>query len=138
VTCKHEHGDNVEPLMGWVCGQCFTIIGDRPKRYGFINAGLLGFDAVKGGELQEVVWMADILKSAEGTTLGVFLAAIARRFERKGGLDRTAAYAAALDAAKMIEAPFGHPDHDWSRASAIDIADEDMSYWDCDVAGGNG
>ncbi len=32
---------------------------------------------------------------------------------------------------------FGHPDYDWSRASAIDIADEEMTYWDEETSGAN-
>ncbi|MBO9398772.1 hypothetical protein J7400_19030 [Shimia sp. R9_2] len=55
---------------------------------------------------------------------------------RAKGLDPREATKLALDLTKDIGAPFADPDHDWSRTAAIDIADEDMCYWDCD--GGEG
>lgn len=61
----------------------------------------------------------------------MFLLAVARRFEKRGGLDAEAAMNAALDAVKLMDAEFGNKDYDWSRMSAIDVADEDMTYWDC-------
>lgn len=140
MTCKHEHGDTVSPLMGWVCGQCFKVLDDRPKRYAMVGIKVpADWDGkIHSGMRQEIVWQADVRKSAEGTTLSAFIAAVARRFERRGGLDPQDAYQQALDAIKLMEVEFGHPDYDWSRLSAIDVADEEMTYWDHDETAGNG
>lgn len=32
--CKNEHGGHVALAAGWVCGQCWRIIGERPVKYG--------------------------------------------------------------------------------------------------------
>lgn len=127
-SCNHKHGDNIPALMGWVCGQCFKVLGNRPKKYG--TAGC------SRGPRQEIVWQADVLKSAQGTTLSTFVTAVARRFERRGGVDKETAFLMALEAVAGIGEQFGSPDCDWSRMSAIDVADEEMTYWD-DVGGGN-
>lgn len=134
TACKHEHGDNVAPLMGWVCGQCFEVLAERPKRYRMVGIKVpANWDGKRyGGDRQEIAWQAEVLKSSDGTTLSTFIAAVARRFELRGGLDKDAAYLAALDITKMLEVPFGHPDYNWSRMGAVDLADEDMSYWDHD------
>jgi hypothetical protein len=87
---------------------------------------------------QEIKWQSEIRKSAEGTTLSTFLAAIARRFcHRDLTLSKEQGYRLALDAVKSLEVPFGHPDYDWSRASAVHMADEEMTYWDECFGGGN-
>lgn len=133
MTCKHEHGSQIDQLMGWLCGQCFKILPERPKRYGMITVFDAEFeDGPAPPARQEVVWQAGDRVSAEGTTLAVFLAAVADRFETRGGLDKEAAYLAALEAIKALEVEFANPSEDWSIESAHDTADEEMSYWDND------
>lgn len=134
--CQHLHGDQVPDLFGWVCGQCFTVLEDRPKRYGMTPQSNISGDKYLVAR-QQIIWQAEILKSAEGTTLSVFLGAVAKRFMRKGGLDRESAFSAALDAVKGLDAVFGQADFDWSRASAVDVADEEMTYWDEGPGGEN-
>ncbi|NOD65764.1 hypothetical protein [Ruegeria sp. HKCCD6109] len=96
------------------------------------------WDAKKVGPRQEISWQAEVLKSPEGTNLSTFLTAIARRFgHRDLSLSKHESYKLALDAVKGMGVPFGHPDYDWSRASAIDIADEEMTYWDECADGSN-
>jgi len=131
MSCKHRHGDYVKPLGGWVCGQCFKILPERPQRLGMVRLpDHICFDGpVARGDRQDVVWQADIRKSKEGTTLAVFLAAMARRFIwwgwAKGQAD---GHKYALESLKMMGEEFGAPDYDWSRTSAIDIVDEEISY----------
>lgn len=135
MSCKHEHGDTVKALSTWVCGQCWSIIGDRPKRYGPLGLTRLPNDSVRVGGRQEIVWQASVLTSAEGTTLNTYLKAIARRFQhRDKTLTDYEAHKLAIEEARAIGEPFGHPDYDWSRMGAIDVADEAMTYWDCDDA----
>lgn len=142
MSCDHKHGDFVPELFGWVCGQCYRIIGERPTKYSMVRvyAETNYGDVVPNGSptsRQEIAWQAEILKSDQGTTLSTFLDAVARRFEKRGGLDRKDAMDTALESLRMMEAEFGDKDYDWSRMSAIDVADEDMSYWDYDEPMGN-
>lgn len=129
--CQHKHGDHVPALMGWVCGQCWTVLHDRPKRYGM----KIRSEDPQG--VQEIIWQAEIRKSDDGTTLSTFLRSVARRVSHRSGMAKEDAYQVALEAARMLEVEFGHPDYDWSRTGAIDIADEEMSYWDEEPAGSN-
>lgn len=124
MECPHKHGDQVPALMGWVCGQCWKILPERPTKYGMHPPGY-------GAESRQFIkWRAEIRKSADGTTLAIFLKAMARRITHRSGLVGEDAYQAALEAARLLEVEFGHPDYDWSRLGAIDIADEEMTYWD--------
>ena len=135
ATCKHQHGAHVAALGPWVCGQCYQILSARPARYGMVRNPLHGMTD-RAEVRQDVVWVAEVRKSPEGTTLDVFLRAVARRFmSRCKELDKREAYKAALDALRGQEAEFGHPDYDWSRAAAVDVADEEMTYWDEAPAG---
>jgi len=138
MTCKHLHGGHIGALDAWVCGQCFQLLAGRPKRYGIVGPpGTKKTDAPRAR--QQIVWQAETRKSPEGTTLDQFLRAMARRFMSQcKDLDQREAHKLALDALKGMEAEFGHPDYDWSRASAIDIADEEMTYWDEAEEQGNG
>ena len=138
--CGHPHGDNVAHLMGWVCGVCFEILGERPKKYKMVGLKVPSdWDGkVYAGPRQEISWQAEVLKSKEGTTLSVFIRAVARRMQHRSDLDLDTAYAAALDSIKGMGVPFGDPDYDWCRLSAIDVADEEMTYWDHDESCGNG
>jgi hypothetical protein len=129
--CKHRHGDNINPL-GWVCGQCFNILEERPKTYGMVS-GTLGVDGeYKTHPIQQIVWMAEIKVSEQKTTLSDFVSAIARRYQVKGLLGEHESYLMALESMKNNEEEFGDEKSDWSRVSAIDIADEEMSYWEND------
>lgn len=134
--CKHTHGARVEGLGCWVCGVCFQTLDQRPVKYGLGTAAIRGTDGPKSHP-QIVTWKAEIRKSRDGTTLNSFLAAMARRFmSRDKTLDRREATRLALDTTSAIGVPFSDPDHDWSRTAAIDIADEEMSYWDCEPDAG--
>jgi hypothetical protein len=84
------------------------------------------------------VWQAEVKKSAEGTTLATFLEAVARRFQsRDTTLTDSEAVKLAIEAVQAMDTEFGHPDYDWSRTTAIDVADEEMTYWDCGSAATN-
>jgi hypothetical protein len=64
---------------------------------------------------------------------------MARRFKsRCNTLSDHEAHKLALDAVKGMDVEFGHPDYDWSRLGAIDLADEEMTYWDEEAPAGNG
>ena len=135
MTCKHAHGDAVTILSPWVCGQCFAKLPERPKRYTANLKIPSDWDGkTHNGPPQEISWQAEIRKSEDGTTLGTFLRSVARRISHKSGMSREDAYEAALEALKMLEVEFGNPDYDWSRIGAIDLADEEMSYWDHEEA----
>jgi len=137
TNCTHKHGDHIAPMNYWVCGQCFSILEKRPQRYGVVATDKRGTEGVRAR--QEVVWQADILKSGEGTTLSVFLKAMVKRFRhRDKDMRLSDAYSYAIGVLRGHEVPFGHVDHDWSRGTAIDIADEEMCYWDGDHSEGNG
>jgi hypothetical protein len=102
--------------------------------------------ALAGGEKggapamrQEIAWQSEIIKSQAGTTLNTFLAAIVRRFmSRFKDLSVSDAYTLAIGAVEGQGVEFGHVDYCWDRAGAIDIADEDMQYWDGDSPESNG
>jgi len=131
--CKHLHGANVPHLGSWVCGQCFRLLGERPKKLGMRPWG-------KGAETrQEVVWLADERKSAQGTTLADFLRTMAKRYQRRtvGGMDDSTAYRAALNYLQALGDEFGDLAYDWSHAAARDMADDDMHDWEQVGSGGN-
>lgn len=138
MTCKHQHGDEV-PYLGWVCGQCYRKLDERPKRLEMVSLVPSEWDT--GGtpppKRQDVVWQAEIKVSDDKTTLSKFIKFCAKRFMRRGGLDIEAAYEAALEALRMMDEEFGDDSVDWSRSGAVDLADEEMQYWDCDTAVGN-
>jgi hypothetical protein len=139
MACNHIQGDNVPHFGCWVCGQCFAKLEQRPQRLGLVGQKIpADWDGkTLVGERQDVVWQAEIIKSTENTTLSQFIHVVARRFALRGGLDKNAAFEAALDMLIMQDEPFGSLDYDWSRMSAIDLADEDMSYWDHDGPAAN-
>ena len=135
-SCGHQHGANVLPLGLWVCGKCYAKLAERPVR-----RGMAGHPEGEGMALrQEIVWQSEIRVSAERTTLADFLAAMVRRFRgRNRDLQVMDAYDLALDVLRSHsdELEFGDPEHDWSRVSAIGLADEEMSYWETDCEGAN-
>lgn len=134
--CGHQHGAHVPALGLWVCGQCFFKLESRPTKY-----GLVGYPEGEGAPMrQEIVWQSRIRISAEKTTLADFLAAMVRRFQsRLRDLPAPEAYNIALDVLRTHTEnfEFGDPQHDWSRVSAIDLVDEEMSYWEADHEGAN-
>lgn len=129
-NCQHEQGDRV-PELGWVCGQCFKVLDQRPTRYGMRTR--LGMK----GRRQEIVWQAKIRTSAEGTTLSQFLKFMAKQYQRRAALGVHESYRMALENLRFLEEEFGCPHMIWNRSAAIDIADEEMSYWDHDEPEGN-
>lgn len=135
-NCGHMHGAMVAPLGLWVCGQCYAKLAERPVRY-----GMAGHPEGEGMALrQEIVWQSAVRVSAEKTTLADFLAAMVRRLRsRDRDLHTADAYDIALDVLRSHsdDLEFGDPQHDWSRVSAIDLADEEMSYWESDCEGAN-
>lgn len=134
--CRHQHGDFVVGM--WVCGQCYTKLDARPRRLGKESVPVKGRHPTQETR-QTIVWQAEVRKSAEGTTLAVFLKAMVRRFRwRSRGLGMAEAYGFAIDALKAYGGEFGDPDWDWSRASARDMADEEMAYWESGGGEGNG
>lgn len=135
-TCKHIHGGTVPNLPGWVCGQCWRNIEERPKRYGMVSV-----TSVKGSDepayRQEIIWMAEERRAESGLTLGEFLVALAQRFAVRSHMERSSAMDLALSTMQSLSevgaiGEFADPVSDWSREVANDIADEEMSYWDND------
>lgn len=138
MDCKHQHGDQVSELMGWVCGQCWQILPERPKKYGLRVRMPRHLVPDAPHCPQEIIWQAEIRKSEDGTALSTFLRSVARRICHRSGMSKHDAYQAALEAVRLMEVEFGNVDYDWSRAGAIDIADEEMAYWDEEPTGSNG
>lgn len=133
MGCKHQHGAMVPFWNLWVCGQCYSKLDSRPKRYGmatFVRG------AEYGGVRQELVWQADIKKSISGTTLADFIHACAMRFKHRAGMDEADAYEMALDCIKLLEVEFGSEAEDWSAPAARDLADDEMAYWENDDGAG--
>lgn len=134
MTCKHEHGDHIKDTGMWVCGRCYEKLHERPKTYSMMVTNYDGIGQVG----QQIVWQAEVLKSNEGITLNTFLKAMVRRFmSRASDLSKSDAYDIAIEALKFADAEFGDADFCWGRAGAIDIADEEMHYWDEEGAAGN-
>lgn len=135
--CKHLHGGVVPGLPGWVCGQCWNILAERPKRYGMVSIALGSDPGSAPRQRQEVIWQAEERRSAEGLTLGQFVVLVAQRFAIRGRMNRAAAMEMALSTLRScaemdVIGEFGDPASEWSRGAATDIADEEMSYWDSD------
>lgn len=139
IECDHPHGSSVPDLAPWICGRCFAKLHDRPTRYTMVpNLAVIG---AQRGDVpamrQEIVWQAAERVSADGTTLAKFLRAVARRFMRRGKMDRHDAYEMALTVTKLLEVEFGSAAECWSVEAAHDLADEEMTYWDQDGDGSN-
>ncbi len=139
AKCTHSHGAQVKALNAWVCGKCFDMLQSRPTRYSMLPPPITPDGSGLTVARQEIVWQAEVRKSPEGTTLDTFLRSMARRFmSRDKSLETFEAHKIALDVLKGMGAQFGDQDYCWDRASAIDITDEEMSYWDEEVSVGNG
>lgn len=141
-TCQHKHGGAVPGIPGWVCGQCWTILAERPKRYGMVNVALGGDPGSAPRQRQEIIWQAEERRTSAGMTLGAFLIIIAQRFAVKGRVDRAGSMELAIGAMRALldlgpEFEFADPRSEWSREAAIEIADEEMSYWDQDDGDAN-
>lgn len=134
--CKHEHGAKVDGLNSWVCGQCFEMLPSRPKRYQTYTT-VADADGPRAPR-QEVIWEAAVRRSEEGLNLDQFLASMARRFMKQDeSLDTFEAHKLSLDVVRSLDLEFGDPDIEWSRVGAIDIAEEEMTYWDGELVGAN-
>lgn len=142
--CLHVHGGAVSGHPGWICGQCWQIIPDRPRRYEMRPAPI---DVATRGSAplfrQEVTWQAEERRSAQGLTLGDFLIALAQRFAIRARIARDEAMEIALETMRSLRdmntiGEFADPDSEWSRDAAKDIADEEMTYWDQEGGGSNG
>lgn len=124
MGCKHTHGDYVKH-KSWVCGKCYSVLHERPRRYSFVPSSIYG-----KGPRQEIVWQAEIKKSQEGVTLGKFIEWMAKVFIRKAGIEEIEAYDLALECMKLMDEEFGVDYMDWSRSGAHDVVREEMQYWD--------
>lgn len=139
-TCQHLHGGSVPGHIGWVCGQCWNTLESRPRKYG---PAPLQSGGTGAGSRQQIIWQADERRTSHGMTLGQFLIIIAQRFAVRGRLDRASAMELALSAMRALmdlgpEFEFADSRSEWTREAAIDIADEEMSYWDSDREEANG
>lgn len=138
--CTHQHGGSVPGHIGWVCGQCWTTLEARPKKYGpVINAG----GSRGSAPLQQIIWQADERRTAAGMSLGAFLIIVAQRFAVRGRLARAESMQLAIGAMRGLldlgpEFEFADPRSDWTREAAIEIADQEMSYWDGHGGAANG
>jgi len=124
--------------IGWVCGQCYQTLESRPAKYGMVATG-----GYPNGSRQQIIWQADEKRTKDGMSLGQFLSIIAQRFSVKGRIDRAGAMELAIAAMRALrdlgeEFEFADQRSDWSRAAAIEIADEEMSYWDNEGGSSNG
>lgn len=132
MTCQHLHGDHIAPLGLWVCGQCYAKLESRPKRYGIVPA----VPPYTGAAQQQIVWQAEVIRSAQRTTLSQFITAMVRWMQHKTpGLSLADATTLAIDELAAMGVEFGDPSYDWSRMSAVDWAREAMTYWEQE--GGN-
>lgn len=144
ITCGHLHGGTVPGVPGWVCGQCWHILPDRPRRYRMVMpTGGGGPRSQPGAARQEIDWMAGELRTVSGMTLGDFVVALAQRFAVKGRMERAAALELALTIMRSLRemgaiGDFADQASEWSRDAAKDIADEEMTYWDDDESGSGG
>lgn len=146
MACRHDRGDYV--LTYWLCAECFQKLQERPKRYKMVSSGALCYRNEDGPEVtsplpkrQEISWQAIIAISKEGITFGRFIGMVAERFVRRGRLRKDEAIDMAIEALRGLHNlgdKFGDKDFSWDREAANQIADDEMSYWDCDGAGGNG
>lgn len=128
--CNHAHGDHIKEIHSWVCGKCYDKLNTRPQRLGMVSYGNV--------TRQEITWQAAISKASNGMTLRLFLNAVARRFRHfSGEMSNEDALDMAIEAMKGMGEEFGNQSCDWSRASAIDLADEEIHYWDIEGEGGN-
>jgi hypothetical protein len=145
MECKHERGDYV--LGYWLCADCFAKIDRRPVEYRMVSSSEIcvrGADGKVSSALlaprQEIAWQSKIAKSPEGVIFSKFIMMIAERFVQKGKIDKETAVGLAIEAIKSLAElgdKFGDPDFAWDKDAAIEIADEEMSYWDSDEAVGN-
>lgn len=125
LPCKHYHGDFIKPLGAWVCGQCFEMLAERPKKY------KMTLTAHATATRQEIIWQAEVRRSQEGTTLSFFLRIMVKRYQYMvTGMRRPDAYKTALDCLKSLSVDFGHSDFCWTRSTARELVDEDISYWE--------
>lgn len=134
AQCKHTHGDYIKPMAYWLCGVCFKPLSGRPHSYGMVGP-VRGTGPI--GARQEIVWLAEIKKSAEGTTLSEFLRTVAKRYQRRcRDLPAEEAYNAAIEYLKCLGEEFGDPSMSWPHDAARELADEDMQDWDADESAG--
>jgi len=131
MACRHKHGAHVEQFACWVCGQCYQKLEGRPVRYGMVFT-----DGDENGARQQIVWQAEIKKSEDGITLEDYLRTMAKRMVLKcrGSLNLADAFDLALSAMRGVEDEFGDPAYDWSHAGALEMADEEMQYWEQETA----
>lgn len=132
TDCKHLHGASIAEVGGWVCGQCYRNIGYRPTRYARLTPPL-----VPGS--YQIEWQAEIRVAESGMTLSDFISVIAQWLH---GQDRSLSLFEAGDAALEIllctELEFGHPDMDWTKDAAVDLAREYVSdFWEPDAGEDN-
>ena len=131
-TCQHMRGDTFEGM--WICADCFTPLGERPKRYG----GQIGKGI--GAARYEVVWVAPIAIAANGISFSTFLGWIVWNLRVRSffSISKETARRQCLDALRDMGEPFGSDDCEWSRSAAKDIVTEGVcAYWDSMVGGGS-
>ena len=133
ATCNHPHGDFINGQ--WACSKCFHFTDGRPYRLGMIPVS--SSEAFKSETRQDVIWQAEILRLDGGLPFSAFIKSMVRRFmNRCKDMSENDAIEISLSALRTMGVEYGDPDYDWSRASAIDIADEEMQYFD-EAEGGN-
>lgn len=133
MTCLHRQGGHVRALGGWVCGQCWCRLDQRPTRYGRPKTWPLSQNTDGPNPPQVITWQAEAKLTTDGTDIATFLGWIALVFQRHcPGLTRFDAVLAALHEMEMVDEPFAATDFDWTRDGAEELAKEFMQNWDAD------
>lgn len=133
--CGHGEGDWISDMGFWLCSLCWCKLDERPKRYAMVSSGVFE-SGPKVPQKQMISWTAS-QACFDGTTLDKFIQAMALRFNKKCGLPKDDSYSVAISVMRNMPCKYGDKDYDWTISSAIDMADEEMSYWDESGSGSN-
>ena len=136
--CQHKRGDWIKEKGFWLCADCFAKMDSRPTKYTTMAMPFPHTDTTWTGPLQRIAWQAE-QAVADGITFNDFLRTMARRFMSKTRphMDRDDAYDMAISVLQTLGDAYGDPAYDWSHDSAREMADDEMTYWDCEGAGWN-
>ena len=132
--CKHWEGDTVNGY--WLCVSCYTKLPDRPRRY---SIPLKVPAELAGGPVRPQDIILAPIATHNGMTLGEFINKMALRLAAatRGSMSMFEATDYAVDLLKGFDEKFGDTSMCWDAASAWEIVDEDLQYWDADEGATN-
>ena len=123
--CTHAHGEYIGTL--WLCGQCYEMLNDIPKKYfKGINPG--------GTEHRQLVIHAPTSKQVTGYSLEEFVMMMANHLAEltRGSLSGFEAISYAVGVLDEFGIEFGDKGYGWGFDDAKELIREDMTYWDDD------